>query len=196
MSKKKKSVIIALILLAIVVSFIGGKTFSKYVTEVIGNGTAEVASWEFKVNGTEDAEQTINLTSTCNNETLVNNKIAPGTSGSFDIVIDCTGSDVGIEYDIDIFNKNQRPGNLIFSYDGDKYGDLRDIAKVLSGGIINANDENKVRTFTIDWEWPYETGTTEEQKAMNDQIDTNNGKYMENYQFKVIISGTQILPQE
>ena len=81
MSKKKKIIAVTAILLAIFVSFLGGKTFSKYVTEVNGVGNAEIASWNFKVNENEEEIQTIKLASTIDNETLVNNKIAPGTNG-------------------------------------------------------------------------------------------------------------------
>ena len=83
MSKKRKAAIIIAMLTAIILSFVGGQTFSKYVTEVNAIGTAEVATWSFKVNGSTRQAQTINLASTCNNASLVNNKIAPGTNRKF-----------------------------------------------------------------------------------------------------------------
>lgn len=43
MSKKKKIIVIVAILSAIVISFLGGQTFSKYITEVKGTGSAQVA---------------------------------------------------------------------------------------------------------------------------------------------------------
>ena len=91
MKKKKKILFAILILLGIILSFIGGKTFSKYTSAVQGTGTAEIANWVFKVNGKEDLVQSVDLLSTYNNETLVDNKVAPGTSGGFDIIIDATG---------------------------------------------------------------------------------------------------------
>ena len=96
MSKMKKIIIVAVILLALVLLFIGGNTFSKYVTEVNGKGVANVAKWSFKVNNNEAQIQTINLASSVDNTTLVDNKIAPGTSGNFEIKIDATGAEVGI----------------------------------------------------------------------------------------------------
>ena len=116
MSKKKKIIAVTAILLALFVSFLGGKTFSKYVTEVNGVGNAEIASWNFKVNENEEEIQTIKLASTINNETLVNNKIAPGTNGSFTIKVDGTGSDVGINYTVNVQNETQKPQNLIYTY--------------------------------------------------------------------------------
>ena len=194
MIKKKNILLIIAILLAILLSFIGGKTFSKYVSEIQGTGTAEIANWVFKVNGTEDAVQTVNLLSTYNNETLINNKVAPGTSGSFNIVVDATGTEVGVDYRIQFLNESEKPQNLIFTYDDQQYTTIQDLEKDLSG-TINANDENKTRTITIYWEWQYQTGENENEINQNDIIDTNNAKQLENYTFDICVAGTQVMPQ-
>ena len=194
MKKNKKVLIIALVLLAITLSFIGGRTFSKYIAEVNGSGTADIANWVFKVNGQEDSVQNVNLLSTYNNETLVNNKVAPGTSGSFNIVIDATGSEVGVDYNVTFLNESEKPQNLVFMYDDTKYSTIQDLQQDLSG-TINANDENKTRTITIDWEWQYETGNNENEIAKNDEIDTQNAKQIENYNFDIRVTGTQVTPQ-
>ena len=107
MSKKKTALLVICLLLALILSFMIGKTFSKYISEVKGTGTAEIANWVFKVNGKEDAIQNVNLLSTYNNETLINNKVAPGTSGSFNIVVDATGSEVGVDYVIQFLNESE-----------------------------------------------------------------------------------------
>ena len=194
MSKKKTVLLVICILLAIILSFIGGKTFSKYVSEIKGTGTAEIANWVFKVNGKEDVVQNVNLLSTYNNETLINNKVAPGTSGSFNIVVDATGTEVGVDYRIQFLNESEKPQNLIFTYDDQQYTTIQDLEKDLSG-TINANDENKTRTITINWEWQYETGENENEINQNDKIDTNNAKQLENYTFDIYVTGTQVMPQ-
>ena len=194
MKKNKKVLIIALVLLAITLSFIGGRTFSKYIAEVNGSGTADIANWVFKVNGQEDSVQNVNLLSTYNDEALVNNKVAPGTSGSFNIVIDATGSEVGVDYNVTFLNESEKPQNLVFVYDDTKYSTIQDLEQDLSG-TINANEENKTRTITIDWEWQYETGNNENEIAQNDEIDTQNAKQIENYNFDIRVTGTQVTPQ-
>ena len=194
MSKKKTVLLVICILLALILSFMGGKTFSKYVSEVKGTGTAEIANWVFKVNGKEDVVQNVNLLSTYHNETLVNNKVAPGTSGSFNIVVDATGSEVGIDYTIQFLNESEKPQNLVFTYDNQQYTTIQDLEKDLSG-TINANDENKERTITIDWEWQYETGVNENEINQNDKIDTDNAKQLDNYTFDIYVTGTQVMPQ-
>lgn len=181
-------------LLAIIISFISGKTFSKYVSEIKGIGTTEIAKWMFKVNGTEDVVQNVNLLSTYNDETLINNKIAPGTSGGFNIVIDATGCEVGVDYVVEFLNESKKPQNLIFIYQGNKYVSIQDLEKDLSG-TITANDNDKIRNIIINWEWQYETGENENEINQNDQMDTNNAKQLENYSFDINVKGTQVMPQ-
>lgn len=194
MKKSKKIVLLCIAIIAIILSFVGGHAYAKYMSKVTGNGTAEIASWNFKVNENEEKIQTISLKSTINNETLVNNKIAPGTEGSFQIKLDATDSDVGINYNIKFENETQKPTNLKFIYDGITYNSISELGNILTG-IINANDENKIKTLSIDWNWQYETGSTTEEIGANDIIDTQEAKQINNYNFDIIISGTQVMPQ-
>lgn len=193
MSKSKKIILLLAILIALVLSFIGGQTFSKYITEVRGEGIAEVARWSFKVNGQDEEVQTINLASTCNNETLIDNKIAPGTEGTFKIVVDGTGSDVGINYTIKFENESNKPQNLKFIYNEKEYNSITELQEDLKG-TINANDQEKTKTLNIKWKWAYEIGSNAEEIKANDQIDTQNAIDINNYTFNVIVSGTQVMP--
>lgn len=193
MSKKKKILLILAIISIVLISFIGGKAYSKYVSEVRGDGLAKVATWSFKVNGKQEQVQTINLVSTCNNETLLDNKIAPGTSGSFNIIVDGTESDVGINYKVKFQNETDKPQNLKFKYQGKEYNSISELQDILSGTIA-ANDKEKTRTLQIEWQWKYETGNNENEIANNDKIDTLNAKNISQYTFKVVVSGTQVEP--
>ncbi len=194
MARKKKVLIILALLTIILLAFIGGQAYAKYVSEVRGEGVAQVATWNFKVNGQSEQVEEINLASTCNNETLVNNKIAPGTSGSFDIKVDATGSEVGINYNIAFTEEENKPQNLKFKYNNTEYNSIKDLEKDLSG-TINANDENKVRTLNVGWKWDYETGKNPDEISKNDLVDTQNAQEIQNYTFDVIITGTQVEPQ-
>lgn len=191
---KKKAVIIIAILVAIILSFVGGQTYSKYVTEVRGDGIAQIATWDFKVNGQKEEVQTISLGSTYDSSTLVNGKIAPGTEGNFQIKVDATGSDVGIDYKIKFSDETTKPANLKFYYQEVEYNSVLELGDALSG-TINADDENKSKTFDIKWKWNYETGSNPTEVASNDKIDTQNAQEITNYEFDVIVSGTQVVPQ-
>ena len=109
MKKKTKIVLIIVAIVAILVSFIGGQAYAKYMSKVTGNAVGEVAQWRFKVNENEETMQTISLNSTIYNFTLANGKIAPGTAGSFEINLDATGSEVGVFYVVRFENETAKP---------------------------------------------------------------------------------------
>lgn len=194
MKKSKKIVLLVIAIVAITLLFVGGRAYAKYMARVTGQGTADIAAWSFKVNENEEKLQTISLKSTINNSSLVNNKIAPGTEGEFQIKLDATGSEVGINYVIKFENESQKPTNLKFTYDGKTYNSLKNLQQDLTG-TINANDENKVKALTVGWNWKYETGNTAQDIASNDLIDTQDAKQMSNYTFDIIVTGTQVTPQ-
>lgn len=195
MSKSKKIIIVSIALIAIIMSFVGGQVYAKYMSKVNGQGTADIAHWSFKVNEQESKIQTISLKSTINNSTLKSNKIAPGTEGSFQIKIDANNSDVGINYIINFENETSKPTNLKFVYDNKTYNTLEELKDKLTG-VINANDNDKVKIITIGWNWSYETGTTKDEKDKNDEIDTREAKTLNDYTFDVVVTGTQVEPQE
>ena len=194
MSKNKKIIIVSIALIAIIMSFIGGQVYAKYMSKVNGQGTADIAHWSFKVNEQESKIQTISLKSTINNNTLKGNKIAPGTEGSFEIKIDANNSDVGINYIINFENETSKPTNLKFVYDNKTYNTLEELEEKLTG-VINANDNDKVKIITIGWNWSYETGATKDEKDKNDEIDTREAKTLNDYTFDVVVTGTQVEPQ-
>ena len=191
LSKNKKiiGVICFIILLGIL---IGGHTFSKYVTQVKGEGIANIAKWSFNVNGSSSTVQTINLASTYDESTLVNGKIAPGTSGTFNIIIDATTSEVGIDYKVEFENEQNKPTNLLYYYGEKQYTSLAELQKDLTG-TIDADDENKTITLNIRWEWKYET-ENRQNITENDKIDTNEGETIQKYTFNVNVIGTQVQP--
>lgn len=193
MRKNKKIVLIIVAILAITLSFVCGNTYAKYMSRVTGQGRADIAKWNFKVNEKEDEIQTISLKSTVNNETLSDNKIAPGTSGNFQIKLDASDSEVGIDYTIKIENETRKPTNLKFIYNEKIYNSMMELQEDLSG-TINANDEDKIRIINIDWKWQYETGITEEEINKNNLIDTKESKEITDYSFNLIVLGTQVSP--
>ena len=46
--------------------------------------------------------------------------------------------------------------------------------------------------LTINWEWPYTTGTTEDEIAANDRIDTLDAA--KTFTFDIKVTGTQVNP--
>ena len=190
MNKKKKVFIVAIILLIVILSFVGGNVYAKYLSQVIGQGSAEIAKWDFKVNGQTDNIQTINLASAYNNEFISQNKLAPGTDGSFDIVIDATGTEVGLDYEVIFENEENKPSNFKYVYNGIEYNSISELSNKIKGKI-NANDVEKTKTITINWKWDYETGRTQEEINKNNLLDTNDGKNLQNFRFNIKVISTQ-----
>ena len=193
MSKKKKIVLILVVVTTIATAFLGGSSFSKYAAQVQGNAIADVANWSFKVNENTEQMATIKLTSQNDDGKIIGNKIAPGTHGSFDIVIDASEAEVGIDYKIEIQNEQNVPKNMTFTHRDVIFNNLKEIEKYFHG-TIDANSEEKVKTFTINWDWPYTTGDDDTEIANNDKQDTIDGGAGD-YSCDIVVSGTQVKPQ-
>ena len=99
-----------------------------------------------------------------------------------------------MNYVVDFRNETNKPDNLKFKYKNvvfDKIEDYEDVFK----GTINADDTNKVRTLTVEWEWLYETETRDTTISENDKVDTENGLSALDYSFDIVVTGTQVIPQ-
>ena len=68
------------------------------------------------------------------------------------------------------------------------YSNLKELADTELNGSINLADSNKVKTITVEWEWPYETEN-------GDAADMANGVNAGNYQFGLQIIGSQAKAQ-
>ncbi len=167
--------------------------FAKYQSNIAGHGIADIAKWAFNVNGNSSTIQTIAINKNYDESTLTNGKIAPGTQGSFDIIIDATGSEVGVDYSVSFINETNKPTNLKFIYENEEFSTLQDLENSLVG-TIDADAQAKEKTLTVGWFWNYETGANN-QIAENDIIDTNEGSQNLNYTFDVVVTGTQVVPK-
>ena len=195
MKRTKGKALIILAVMLLVLSVIGGAlmfTNAKYASKDTGEVSTSVAHWNFEVTGTDtfnarDNLKGLKLAQVCTPATLVNGKLAPGTSGSFTITVSTRGAEVGANYGIVFDNfSNNFPTNLKFYVDGTAYN-------LSSGftGTINANDvNNQTKTHTVTWDWPYETGDV----TVNDPIDTNNGINNKDISFDITVTATQAMP--
>ncbi|MFR0823033.1 MAG: hypothetical protein ACLU84_06195 [Clostridia bacterium] len=190
----KKIVVYSLAMLLLLMCFIGGKTFSKYVMQIQGRGIIDVAKWNFLVNGQSSQMTNISLAQTCTPSTLKENCIAPGTQGSFQIVINAEGCQTGVDYTVKFENELGKPTNLKFIYEDGLYNSLKELESQLRGQIA-ADQEEKIKTYMISWLWNYETGTTPEEIKQNDEIDTQEAKHIQNYTFDVVVTGIQQKPK-
>lgn len=189
----RKNYVLKLGALALAVSLITtgmmGTTLARYVGEVKGTATATVAAWSFKVNGVDSSFTAIDLGSTDNRiaykeEDIDTGVIAPGTSGSFKIELDGDGSDVGIDYTVNLEPKQGTtlPTDLTFEVGGEKYELGKDIT-----GTIDANGGAMKKTLSITWNWPFDK---------DDTVDNNDNASQGNtWILDITTTGKQVVPE-
>lgn len=197
---------ICLTAIIMVSSAIGLYAWARYTTVESGSAQAQVAKWNFGLklkNGDQEVTAgsgVLDLARTLSYNHVADDRIAPGTVGEFQVIIDTTGTETDMVYDV-IINITDCPHNLIF-----KRVDENNVETLLSGGEqtsltrtlsfskylkVKPKNENGVHTETIKWEWPYQTGTTDEEIAANDDIDTlDQGRTV---QMKITAKGTEVM---
>ena len=119
---------------------------------------------------------------TISSKVLVNEKIAPGAKGYFDIII---YSNYNTKYNIYFKSITKKPQNLRFFVVGDDtYKEsLEDLSSDLFG-IIQKGDR---KTITIGWEWTYENG------SLGNFQDTSDADLMDKYIFNILALGEEII---
>lgn len=189
-SKQYKGIFGALCitLIMLLITGAGGYTYARYMSQEKGIGKADIANWSFQIVKNGESTKTVSLRNTVDKSTLVNGRIAPGTSGSFEIILDATGAEVGVDYSLSFLNEVNKPTNIVFTYNGKEYKSLSDIGRI-SGNIEIGNDMTK--KIIIKWAWLYQTGSTDIEKAQNDEIDTKDGTSLLDYTFDIMAYGTQ-----
>ena len=110
----KKTWILVGIIMLIVTSYEIIKSYAKYVTEGEAVAEKQAGAWVIKVNDTNISNSNNSTTFNINNlvypsnQYVVEGKMAPSSTGYFDIIIDPTGSSVAVRFDVtlDVQNLN------------------------------------------------------------------------------------------
>lgn len=147
-------------------------------SEKNSNNQKESKEIEFLVEYNHTKLKSLNLMETIHNKTLIYEKIAPGTSGNFNIVLK---SKQNMQYMVQFESKNQKPSNLQFSITekGKKQDSLEELNEMLKGTIL----ENQEKVMNIYWEWKYE-GNREDNAQ-----DTMEAKKIREYHFLIYVQG-------
>lgn len=136
-------------------------TYALLETNAQATITEDVGKWQIKLNNTDISHGITNSFNINNlvytdNANIDDNVIAPGRSGYFDIVIDPSGTDVSIRYDITLnINSDDYPANINFNV-----ADISDNSTIKSdintySGTIDLNNIklNKILTLRITVNW-------------------------------------------
>jgi len=174
--KKSKIFILVLIIFIVCLFFIKGlkksRTFDDFLLLKLGSN-----SYTKKTN--------LSLIETADKNTLINEKIAPGTSGEFSI---CLNAKQNIDYKL-IFNSiNEKPVNLRFI--AIKEGKVIEASSLeeLSRHLLGKISENEQIEIKIKWYWNFENI---ENERNTDFQDTEDAQKIRQYQFKVFAVAKQ-----
>ena len=169
MKGNKKILVIAILLLLIAVSY---GTYAIYKSSVSGDATVTAAKWaiEFSDGGSNTYTSTMDLEFTAadcvNNSHVADGKIAPGASCTKYVTIDATGTEVDVEYELEItgnvqVNGSNKPANSndITASVGTSDGEI-----LMSDAETQAGQTDRV-PITITWAGQegaaYDAGDTE-----------------------------------
>ena len=195
-NRRKSGILVSLLLLLVVV--IGGYTYSRYMSSGTAKSEAQIAKWSVKIGAndleTYTTEQPLDADLTLvANEFVDDNVIAPGRSGTFDVVIDPTDSQVAIDYIIKVTDVEGTTNDNI-KVTGAKYwiGDITgegtaasvigDTGATIPEGLEDVKAGKKVTVrVTIEWE----------NDDTNNTVDTTDGKTAGKVSVKTSIQAQQ-----
>ena len=147
--------------------------------------TESEENYIFKVDLKNIDIKQIDLMKTVDKNTCLNKKIAPGTSGNFNILLE-TNKDS--KYKIYFQSVNEKPQNLYFKAIKDgkeiaKTQTLEELSEKLDGNIAK---KEKIK-INIQWYWDFENN-----KTNSDIQDTEDSKKIKRYQFNLYALGEEI----
>lgn len=120
--------------------------------------------YKIKVRKNSKNYKQIDFLQTIDAQTLVNEKVAPGTEGYFNIILT---SNLDTNYEIKLISKSQKPKNLVFQIKEQQ-------------GTIKAKEKKEI---TVEWKWEYYKDRNQ------DKQDTHDGKNIEKYEFEICTIG-------
>lgn len=166
--KRRHAIIVAIILLLVGLLMIFIGTYAYFQTTFTGQLSGNIAVWNFRAN---NANSSFNITLVpTQTSTTANQTVAPGTSGSFSIVLNTTGSGLAADYTITFNNFVNKPTNLKFYSDQAFTNEINITqANYQMTGTVNANT---TETKTIYWNWPIgdASSTTSDNQFINKNV--------------------------
>lgn len=124
----------------------------------------QLNQYNIKVTKNSKNYKQIDFLQTIDAQTLVNERIAPGTEGKFNIILT---SNLDMNYEIKLISKSPKPQNLIFQIKEEQ-------------GTIKAKETKKI---PVVWKWEYY------KDKKQDKQDTEDGENIEKYEFEICTIG-------
>lgn len=191
----KSILILILFILFIKILFLKNLSNAQTIDDIIflkllSNGNFDKSSsentiYKFKINYSNMDFKSVDLSKTTNKDTLVYEKIAPGTNGSFNILLD---SNRNLNYKVLFFSLNEKPKNLNFiALKNERFIATADTLEELSNSLSGFIGKNQKIKITINWYWNYENNSKD-----SDIQDTKDAENIRRYQFNICTVGEEI----
>lgn len=146
-------------------------------------------SFEFNVSYKNTKLKNVKLLETVNESEKANvyEKIAPGTSGNFSIILK---SNKKSEYKVEFESYSKKPVNLKFKAfcDGKVISEEKDSLENLATDLKGILQKNETKIIIVNWYWDYENNQSEN----SDKQDTEDSKTISQYRFGIYAYGNEI----
>lgn len=196
--KKNKRIHLLYICIILILIYCVIQIFAVFQSEVVGTVNMINGVWKIKVNNTDisngnNKEFIVDKIKVQNNEHVEQGNLAPGLSGTFDILIDPENTNVAIRYDISLNEKNLTNKNItIKSITETKKGTpLIKTTESTFTGVISLEQIKQGVDNNIEVEIEWKDDET------NNEEDTNMG-IQENYKLEIpiVVHVSQYLGEE
>lgn len=142
---------------------------------IINSQNGKIQEYLFQIQyKNTDFHHEVNLGNTIQKETLVQEKIAPGTEGVFHIILETNQDSI---YKIKFESKNEKPQNLMFEHleSGICKNSLEELQETLTGEL----QKGEIKVIIIHWYWPYEN------QSKGNKQDTEDSQKIKTYEFNI-----------
>lgn len=191
--KKRMSILAVLVLAVAATAYSVSGTYAKYTSTAEVAGTAQVAKWAIVFKNGENTitdGATFNLGRTADTG-VVNEKIAPGTTGSFNFGVNSTGTEVAFSYGIS-FTVADKPTHLKFysdsTYSTEITPDGSGVYTVLATTNVAAGTA-ATPSQTVYWKWAFEDDPS---TVAYDGVDTTEGVAAATMTVNATLTATQL----
>ena len=178
-NKLTKVAIFALLIAIVAIVLVSG-TYARYTTSLTGTDSVQIAKWAWNISGADIDANTTSYTldlfstikdtatyGTTNEANVIDGKIAPGTTGAFDIQI-TNKSEVNAEYSVTFGEENPLGAAIEYSTDGGANWGTVAVLDVDTTAIA----QNETVTVPVQWRWAFTAEGNAAAQSDRDEADT------------------------
>ena len=193
MKNRIKKIIIVCTLLICFIFLITRVTYSSYESNTAGSVNGNIAGWNIKVNDvivSNEVDKEVDIDDVVWNATHTRSgKLAPGSTGTFNIKLDFSGTEVAVRFDIEIIDKTV-DSNKILTLTAI---DTADVTLTRTGvstytAVVDVDDiDTTIVNLALDLSWV-------NNDSVNDPVDTqfDNSQFLD-VNFKATQYGGEVI---